>query len=352
MKRRILCAVMALIMCLGMIPVSAVSAVETGYTDVPEKHWAAESIRRATELGVFNGVSGNTFGLGQSINRAAFVTALVRLFGWETVESEKATFTDVVKGKWYYEAVETAVKNGAVVASGKTFRPTDPLTRGDMASMIMRALGYTSLAGTVSGYESPFTDVTTNKGFITMAYDMGIVGGVGNSKFDPNGTATREQAAAILVRVYDKLTAKNEKLTVAGPAPQITIKTPEVVEGSELPATPLEPIGDLYAALREMKESGEDMSRVVLRLTAGGVRTTQSKQGRILSVDTITAGQVRDILARNGVRTYYSERYESAYCVHEPNGYQTVTIWYQSEESLAVKLQLGRMFGVTKYSLE
>ena len=33
------------------------------------------------------------------------------------------------------------------------------------------------------------------------------------------------------------------------------------------------------------------------------------------------------------------------------NSYQTATVWYQSEESLAAKLQLARLFGVTRYMM-
>ena len=94
------------------------------------------------------------------------------------------------------------------------------------------------------------------------------------------------------------------------------------------------------------------MSRAVLCLSAGGVRTTVSTDGKIISTDELTAEQVDTILARYKVRTYYSKRYESAYCVYEPNNYQTVTVWYQTGESMAVKLQLARMFGVTDYVLQ
>ena len=350
MRKRIICAVMALILCLGMSSVSF--AAGGGYCDVPDHHWAAESIRRATELGIFQGVSADDFGLGQPISRAAFVTALVRLFGWETEEPVQATFADVPQGKWFYSAVETAVKNGAVTTSGKTFSPDAPLTRSDMAAMIIRALGYSSLAGSVSSYESPFVDVKVNKGFITMAYDMGIVGGVGNGKFDPNGTATREQAAAVLVRVHDRLTADSHEIGLVGTRVVIKVDTPAPVEGDELPTTPLEPMLDLYEALRRLKESGRDMSSAVLCLTAGGVRTTMSTKGKILSTDELTADQVDSILTRYNARTYYSKRYESAYCVYEPNYYQTVTIWYQTEESMAAKLRLAGMFGVTDYVLQ
>ena len=349
MKKKILSAVLALLLCVGMMP--GVLAAQT-YSDVPELHWSEKDIYRATELGIFNGKGDGTFGFGQAITRAEFAATVVRLFGWELVNPETATFTDVTSGVWYYDEVETAVVNGVIPTSSKTFRPDDELKRGEMAAMLMRALGYTSLAATVSGYGCPFSDVVTNKGFITMAYDMGIVNGVGNNLFDPNRSAKREEAAAILVRMYDRLNAENLELSNADGMVLLSVATPVPEKNAQLPTTPLEPIAQLYDALRKMKDSGQDMSEVVLVLCAGGVRTIVDEAGEIISCDIISADKVKNILARTDVRTYYSQRYESAYCVYEPNNYQTVTVWYQSAESLAVKLQMARMFGVVNYVLE
>lgn len=349
MKKRIKSLALALLLCLTLA--APALAAPTGYSDVPEGHWSAESVRRATELGLFEGVGGGKFGRGQPITRAAFTAALVRLFGWESASPAKATFTDVTADRWFYSAVETACLNGAVPASGKTFRPTDNITREEMAAMLVRGLGYTSLAGVVSSYSSPFTDVTTNKGFITIAYDLGIVDGVGDGKFAPGSTAPREQAAAMLVRVYDKLYGSSARLSSAGSLQRVAVPAPKAEKGSEVPTTPLEPIAELYAALRELKNSGADMSRATLCLRGGGIQTLVSN-GRILSSGELSADEVAELLSGSGVRTYYSDRYESAYCIYQPNGYQTATVWYQSEKSLSVKLQLGRFFGVTHYVLE
>lgn len=349
MKHRIVSVLTAVMLCLLLTAPSL--AAEGGYTDVPDHHWSTQSILRATQLGIFQGVSEHTFGFGQTISRAAFAQALVRLFSWETTTAQASTFEDVASDAWYYDAVETAVAHGAIPVSGKHFRPTQPLTRSDMVSMLMRALGYGSLASTVSNYETPFADVTANKGFITMAYDMGIVTGISHDAFAPNENATRDQAAALLVRVYDRLMTPSYE-TVAGDLPTITIQTPAATQSAELPTTPLEPIRELYAALRSCKRSGQDMSRTLLCLTAGGVCTLTGEQGELLSSESVTAEQVAEILAQDDVHTYYSERYESAYCVYAPNEYQTATVWYQSEASLAVKLQLARMFGITGYILQ
>lgn len=66
----------------------AAAAASTGFSDVPESHWAADSIRRAVDLGLFQGQTPTRFGLGAPMTRGAFVVALCRLFGWEMVTPE------------------------------------------------------------------------------------------------------------------------------------------------------------------------------------------------------------------------------------------------------------------------
>ena len=347
MKARILSLFLALTLLTG----SASPALAAGgYSDVPKDHWAAQSVRRAGELGLFQGVGGGRFGLGEPITRAAFVTALVRLFGWEAERPQSPAFSDVPAGAWYFSAVETAFAHDAFRLHQGRFRPEEPITREEMAVMLVRSLGYTSLAVTLGAEECPFTDVSVSPGYITLAYDLGIVGGTGNGRFDPGSSAAREQAAAVLVRVYDKLHAASRQVQSAGNSRVVSVSTPMSDLDAAAPATPLEPIAELYRALRNAKNSGADPEKTVLQLTAGGVRTLVAG-GRVVSTAAVSAGEVRRILTSEDVSTYYDSRYESAYCIYQPNAYQTATVWYQSEESMAAKLQLARMFGVTKYSL-
>lgn len=348
MKKRFIALFLALALSLSAVAYAAGDSSGSGYDDVPEDHWSAESVRRAAELGLFYGTGDGNFGLGENISRAAFTAALVRLFGWEEAAPGRNTFTDVTAGRWFYTAVETAAANGALPAADHEFRPEDPITREEMAAMLIRGLGYTSLAGTASTYSSPFTDVTTNKGFISLAYDLGIIAGVGDGRFDPSGTATREQAAVMLVRVYDRLYAQSIRLAQAGSYEPLHIPTPQAQSGDELPTTPLEPLPELYLALRQLRSGGADMSRVALCLTGGGVRTVTSG-AKIVSVEDLTAREVEQILAMDGVNTYYSARYECSYCIYSYGPTEQAAVWYQSPESMAAKLQLARLFGVTHY---
>lgn len=350
MRKRLLIFMLAGLLCLGLVPSAA---AEGGYSDVPADHWAAESISRATSLGLFQGVGGDKFGLGQPITRAAFATVLVRFFQWEEVRPDKPSYSDVARDSWYYSAVETVLANNAVDASGHEFRPDENLSRGEMASMLVRGLGYTSLAGAASSYGAPFNDITANLGYITLAYDLGIMDGIGNGRFAPDGSATREQAAAVLVRVHDRLDVSSTQLTGSNGLRLINIATPVAQAGEEMPVTPLEPLPELYATLRRMKNNGEDMSQTVLQLMSGGVRTITDAGGNpIADSSLISAKEVQEILARKDAKTFYSAQYESAYCIYAPNAYQSATVWYQSEESMNAKLQLAKLFGVTQYVLE
>lgn len=70
--------------------------------------------------GLLQGVGGGRFGLGRTMTRAAYATALCRLMGWELVTPEKGSFTDNQDtAKWYYSAIETAYAHGALTGESR-----------------------------------------------------------------------------------------------------------------------------------------------------------------------------------------------------------------------------------------
>lgn len=180
----------------------SVPAFALEYSDVPGDHWAYSEIQKAGEIGFMSGMGDGTFGLGQNVTRAQFVSMLVRMFGWGA--SEGTGFSDVAPGDWYYSDALTASDMGVLDTTETYFRPNDNITREEMAVMIIKALGYGELAEEIANDGVPFSDVTENKGYISLAYEFGIISGRGGSIFDPNGTALREDAAAMMVRCYDK----------------------------------------------------------------------------------------------------------------------------------------------------
>ena len=202
--------IFALLLTLVLLASSGAALAAGGYTDVPDSHWAAASIQSAKTYGLMSGMTSNTFGLGQTITRAQFVTVTARMLGWDTKTTTASGFTDT-KGHWAEGAISAAVQHGALDKGG-SFRPDAAISREDMAVILVRALGYQSVAEKAAGYALPFTDVKNNKGYVTVAYDIGLTNGVSATQFAPAASATREQAATMLVRIYEKYTAKTSWL--------------------------------------------------------------------------------------------------------------------------------------------
>lgn len=177
------------------------------FTDVPPNSYAFRDINDLRTLGITSGTGNNKFGYGKPTTRGEFVTLLVRLMGWKQISSDKGSFDDNQdKTKYYYKTIETAVQHGAILKDEMHFMPDDAITRNDMAVMIIRCLGYDTLARGLGYLGQPFPDVTEDMGYITMAKDLGIISGSGG-KFDPQGTALKEQAAAMMMRMYNRLNA-------------------------------------------------------------------------------------------------------------------------------------------------
>ena len=183
------------------------------YTDVPSESTLGGEVEKAVRYGLMNGYSDTTFGYGDSMTRAQFAAVLVRMMGWETVTPATADFTDVPVSHTWYGAVETAAAHD-VVDEGGAFRPGDAITRGEMSEMLVRALGLKATAEMAAGQTSsassvfhlPFTDVSSDQaGYIAVAYAIGMTNGTSAYTFSPDATATRAQAAAMLVRIYEKL---------------------------------------------------------------------------------------------------------------------------------------------------
>lgn len=210
MKRQLLAALLAAALVLGAAPLFPAARA---YSDAAGS-WAEPVIEQAREYGLLNGYPDGSFGVGRSISRGEFVTVLCRMFSWAEVTPDVPSYSDCPLTYWCWAQVETALAHG-VMDAGAAFRPTDPITREEMAVMLVRALGYGTLAQGLADAALPFSDVTANRGYIQVAYQIGMTTGVeqgGQLKFLPAATATREEAAAMLVRVYERFASRTEWL--------------------------------------------------------------------------------------------------------------------------------------------
>ena len=127
---------------------------------------------------------------------------------WEIVDdiagaagSGKEFFTDVKGSAWYYDAVKFVYDNGFMDGVGDNkFNPNGTLTRAMIAQVLY------NLEGETGSYPTVFDDVAKSAWYadaVNWAAASGIVEGKGNNKFDPNAAITRQEMAAILYRYSD-----------------------------------------------------------------------------------------------------------------------------------------------------
>lgn len=141
LTRSILSLILALVLVFSLgAGVFAADYPESGFVDVPRSEWFAEAVDYAKAEGLMNGVGDNRFDPHGAVTRAMVVTVLYRAASEPDVTGVESKFSDVTDPKaWFYNAVLWGAEKGIVNGMGNgTFAPNAPITREQMATMIIR----------------------------------------------------------------------------------------------------------------------------------------------------------------------------------------------------------------------
>ena len=174
------------------------------YTDVARDAWYFNAVRYAYEKGLMTGVSDTQFGPNVTLTRAQLVQILYALEGKPAVTAS-AGYADVNAGDWYADAVNWAAANGVVSGVGDNrFAPNDALTREQLSVILYsytRFKGYDATQGGMAVRE--YDDYSSISPWaaqgVEWAVNAGLISSVGENLLSPAGTATRAQAAQVLM---------------------------------------------------------------------------------------------------------------------------------------------------------
>lgn len=146
------------------------------------------------------GMGGNKFGPGSQLTRAQFAQILYNKEEKPAVTGEDP-FTDTIPGQWYTNAILWASQKKIVNGYGNgIFRPNTDVTREQMAVMLYNYAGKPATSGTLSAFTDADHVSFWAENAIKWAVENKIMSGKGNGILDPKGTATRAEAATMLMK--------------------------------------------------------------------------------------------------------------------------------------------------------
>lgn len=139
-----------------------------------------------------------------NITRAEVATIFYRLLTDDAREyfwSNDSGFSDVKPGDWYNTAVSTMVNAGVITGyNDGTFRPNDPITRAEFATIAARFLSDPySLQDQFYDTEGHWAEV-----YINRAAEVGWINGYNDGSFRPNKAITRAEAVTLVNNVLGR----------------------------------------------------------------------------------------------------------------------------------------------------
>ena len=184
--------------------VSPEPAKELPFKDVAKNSWYYSNVKYVWEHNIMEGIGGNRFAPDAATTRAQFAAVIYRMAGKPDVSNMRCPFTDLT-ADWYRDAVTWCYNNYVVNGtSATTFTPNSSITREQMVTMLYR---YSRQTAQSTDAVKAFTDANRISKYavpaVAWAVQNGIVNGMGDGTFAPQGFTTRAQLAAVLNRYME-----------------------------------------------------------------------------------------------------------------------------------------------------
>lgn len=185
------------------------------FSDVPQSHWAYSVIDEASDDGIMSGKAAGVFAPNATLTRAEYATMLYNLAPESDVmklvhgSTADNGLYDVDGNAWYADTVSWAVARGVFKNNGGSFSPNRTITREEMAVATYEFLHkYCDGKFVLDSIYKGFTDdaafsSSANRDKVYILVNNGIIAEKSDGSFDPQGSLTRAEAAAMAVRVAD-----------------------------------------------------------------------------------------------------------------------------------------------------
>ena len=184
------------------------------YTDMSENHWAYQSIKFLTEVGVVVGYPDGTYKPDIPVTRAEFASMAIKALGQEDANvTQEIHFSDVQPDFWGYNIVKKAVYFDLIPdAKDEQFRPYDSVTRAEAITIAVNALTTQQISEqrAQSIIAKSYEDYTQMPAWFLIAagkaelLDLIIVMPGNEGKLESDRPANRAEVAALLYKMMQE----------------------------------------------------------------------------------------------------------------------------------------------------
>ena len=180
------------------------------FSDVDTALWYHQALDYVVANGLMNGTGSATFAPYTELSRGMLVTILWRMEE-QPVVNYAMTFEDVAADAYYAEAIRWAAANEVVTGhSSSVFGPDEAITREQMAAILYRYAQYQGMeAITLEENLGGFADSGSISAYAVTAMNwavgQGVINGNGSNMLAPTGTATRAEAAQMLMNYQQNI---------------------------------------------------------------------------------------------------------------------------------------------------
>jgi len=114
----------------------ATNAVQSGFSDVDNSHWAAGYINAASQAGYITGFPDNTYQPEAILTRAQGISLFLRLSSNLDVSLELPPLDDMDMSHWAASSMANALVAGMISKDGNKIYPEQSFARGDLAKAL------------------------------------------------------------------------------------------------------------------------------------------------------------------------------------------------------------------------
>ena len=161
------------------------------FYDVPTSAWYYTAVKYVYDNKLMDGVDTYVFAPNDTLTRAMVWTIIARMSGVDTTGGNS----------WYAKAQEWVITNG--ISDGEN--PTAAITREEFVTMLWRLAGEPIYTGDLSRVPDAGSISTWAQNAMLWSYATGLTEGDENGALTPLATATRAQAAAMIMRFCESV---------------------------------------------------------------------------------------------------------------------------------------------------